>query len=140
VDGRWNLAGRFEEVATARRGVRELLRAAGYDDDTIYLGELATGELVANAMEHGGGSDVQVVLRTAPEAAMLTVTNEGSTFVTPPIDLRTHSFADRGRGLAILSAFGCTLVVDGPHSERCAVTLTLPARHAGAHGSVASRA
>ena len=140
MDGRWNLAGRFEEVATARRGVRELLRAAGYDDETVHLGELATGELVANAMEHGDGADVQVVLRTAADTAMLTVTNEGPLFAAPVIDLRTHSFADRGRGLAMLSAFGCTLVVDGPLAERCAVTVTLPARAAGTQGSVASRA
>jgi anti-sigma regulatory factor (Ser/Thr protein kinase) len=126
VNGRWRLEGRLEEVATARHGVRALLRGAGLDEDTIALAELATGELVANALEHGGGEEIEVALEAGPGGLVLTVINQGPVFPAPLVDLRTHGTAERGRGLAILSAFGCDVAIGHPKPSRCAVTARIP--------------
>jgi len=126
VEERWRLEARLDEVAIARRGVRKALTCAGVDADLVALGELATGELVANAMEHGRGSTVDVALRTCPESVVLAVTNEGAAFERSFPTAAFLQDAERGRGLALLAAFGCDLLIACTPPRHCTVTARIP--------------
>ena len=124
MEGSLRLPARFEVAATARYVVRALLAAADAPDDALAL--TAAGELIANAMDHGLGSIVDVVLRVLPDAAVLAVTNVGPAFERRPAMLSAMMCEERGRGLALLAAFGCLLSVEHSDGDHCTVTATVP--------------
>ena len=126
MEGSLRLPARFEIAATARHVVRALLAAADAPDDAMALAELAAGELIANAMDHGLGTNVDVALRVLPDAAVLAVTNVGPAFDRRPAVLSSMMCEERGRGLALLIAFGCVLSVEHSEVDRCTVTATVP--------------
>ncbi len=116
----------FAEVAKARHAVRTLLTTTGAPETAVSLAELAAGELVSNAIDHGSGSVVEVSLRTAEGAAILAVTNDGPAFALRTADLPALVFEERGRGLALLVELGCTLAVARNETNRCTVTAAVP--------------
>ncbi len=126
MEGSLRLPARFEVAATARHVVRALLAASQASDEAVSLAELAAGELIANAMDHGLGTIVDVALRVLPDAAVLAVTNVGPVFERCPSTLSTMMCEERGRGLALLIAFGCVVSVERPAHDRCTVTATVP--------------
>ena len=121
VHGSWRLPARFDQVATARRTVRTLLSTAGTSDYELFLMELATGELLANAVEHGTGSFVDLKLQVLFDGAVLVVKNEGSPFERHAVDMTTMGFGESGRGLALLVAMGFAISVECGRG-RCTVT------------------
>jgi len=120
------LPARIDEISTARHAVRTLMVAAAASADVLALTEMATGELVANAIDHGTGPVVDVALRLLKDVVILAVTNDGPLFERRRVDLTTMMHEERGRGLAILAAFGCTISIDCPTSNRCTVTAIVP--------------
>jgi anti-sigma regulatory factor (Ser/Thr protein kinase) len=122
----WRIPARFEELSAIRRAVRAQLAAAGGDDESVRLGELAAGEIVGNAIDHGSGAEVDVDLTVASGTAILTVINEGSAFTPVDVHLPRMHHQERGRGIAILRAFGCDVQVDCPAHGRCRVRVELP--------------
>ena len=136
MEGSLRLPARFEVAATARYIVRALLAAADAPDDAMSLAELAAGELIANAMDHGLGTIVDVALRVLPDAAVLAVTNVGPVFERHPAKLSNMMCEERGRGLALLVAFGCVLSVEHSEKNCCTVTATVPINALGSNAAV----
>jgi len=122
----WRIPARFEELSAIRRAVRAQLAAAGGDDEAVGLAELAAGEIVGNAIDHGNGHEVEVDLTVATGKAVLVVTNEGPAFTPVDVHLPAMHHQERGRGIAILRAFGCAVEVDCPDHGRCRVRVELP--------------
>jgi signal transduction histidine kinase len=97
------------EPAAAAAGGALLLEwtgaAADVDGDRLRLAQ-ATGNLIANAIEHGGGV-VGVRGRAAPGAVRIEVIDSGPGLPAPVAELARrarHGRGDRGRGLAIAAA------------------------------------
>jgi PAS domain S-box-containing protein len=120
------IASRFDEIVKVRRAVRALVVNADLPRETVELVELATGELVANAVDHGKGSLIDVSLRVLAASVVVAVTNDGSAFERKTADLSAMIYAERGRGLAILTAMGCTIAIEQTDAARCTVTATVP--------------
>jgi signal transduction histidine kinase len=95
--------------SAAARGSQLRMRWSGPDGfvrgDRLRLAQ-ATGNLIANAIEHGGG-DVEVRGRLGPEGARIEVRDDGPGLSAPVAELigrgRT-SRSPRGRGLRIANA------------------------------------
>ena len=69
--------------------------------------EAIIGELLSNAVLHGGGR-IRAIIRSAPSDAFVTVCDEGPTFVlTRPRSLGKANSAldEHGRGMHIITAF-----------------------------------
>ena len=62
-----------ETIRAARRFVRDGLEAITTDRQTLADVELATSELVSNAIEYGSGDDYQVVIATTGERFVIEV-------------------------------------------------------------------
>lgn len=86
-----------DAVRTARLWVRDVLREAGITD--VELAELATSELVANAVQHGSAPR-SVVVRSAGQRARVEV-RDGSPELPPPAGSTGRPWS----GLAIVDAF-----------------------------------
>lgn len=121
----WRLPARFENVSTVRREISSVAAEAGAAPDDVALVELAAGELVANAMEHGDGESVEIAMRVRPDSAVIAVTNIGAAFERRTIELGEMGLEENGRGLAILAAFGCTVTIE-PARDACTVTAQIP--------------
>jgi PAS domain S-box-containing protein len=120
------IAARLDEIIKARRAIRTLVVNADLPRETVDLVELVTGELVANAVEHGVGTLVDVALRMFAGSVVVAVTNEGPVFERETAELATMIYNERGRGLAILAAMGCALTIERIDEGRCTVTATVP--------------
>ena len=119
------IAARLDEIVRVRRAIRSLVANADLPRETIELVELVTGELVANAVEHGSGSLIDVALRILSGSIILAVTNDGPVFERGTSDLASMIFAERGRGLALLTALGCVMTVEATDESRCTVTANI---------------
>ncbi|GAC1307745.1 MAG: hypothetical protein NVS2B3_04340 [Vulcanimicrobiaceae bacterium] len=117
---------RYEDVSRSRSAIRERVAACGAPHDAVALAELAAGELVGNAVDHGNGAAVEVVMQTFADRAVIEVTNAGELFERPSKPFEEMLFEQHGRGLALLTAFGCQLSVHAPEPGRCTVTATIP--------------
>jgi anti-sigma regulatory factor (Ser/Thr protein kinase) len=116
---------RLRDIAYARRAVKSLAKNADVPRDLADVLELATGELVANAVEHGSGVWIDVGLSITAGGAELIVTNDGPVFERSTAKLSEMILAERGRGLAILDALGFRVAVERDSFDRCCVTASL---------------
>jgi anti-sigma regulatory factor (Ser/Thr protein kinase) len=100
----WCLASGDPAAAVdARRAFRaEIERHAGAGSD-LAGAELIFAELLANVVRHAVGP-AQVFLRWRGSRATLTVTDAGGGFRGPPATALPEPTAERGRGLALVSA------------------------------------
>lgn len=102
-----------ETIRAARRFVRERAEATAIDPQTLADVELATSELVTNAIEYGSGDDYQVAIASAGDRFVIEVksTNAGATLDMPaewsPSDPETPS----GRGLSLVKALSSNVWV-----------------------------
>ncbi|MER5384267.1 ATP-binding protein [Streptomyces sp. NPDC002688] len=89
-----------QRVPQMRRLVEARLRSCGLEG-VIGPFLLVTSELVTNALQHGTGSAVSLLLSCGPNSATLTV-NDGSPRCP---QLQTpHVYAESGRGLYIVAS------------------------------------
>lgn len=92
----------------ARRHVRDTARAWSLPQGAADELESITGELVANALEHGGGHTITVAWALAAETFTISVTDEGGRSAAVPIPapppLPRSPEEERGRGLLITDA------------------------------------
>jgi anti-sigma regulatory factor (Ser/Thr protein kinase) len=94
-----DLPGATSAVTTARAAVRDILFRWGYRDEAcVQLAELITGELVANAVRHAGGTSTLTVSADR-STVTLTVTDESP---VPPAPRPPDDTG--GRGLMIVEA------------------------------------
>lgn len=111
--------------------------------DRLRLAQ-ALGNLLANAVEHGGG-DVRVRGELRGGHARITVDDDGPGLPAPVTELARRPRAGRGargRGLAIavsIAAAHAGSVAAAPVSRGGRIVLTLPAREAGSAGSAHRR-
>jgi anti-sigma regulatory factor (Ser/Thr protein kinase) len=117
---------RLRDIAYARRAVKSLAKNANAPRELGDVLELATGELVANAVEHGSGVWIDVGLSVTAGGAELIVTNDGPAFERSTAKLSEMILAERGRGLAILEALGFRVTIERDAFDRCCVTAALP--------------
>ena len=93
-----------------------LARAAGWPDADVTRVVVALGETVSNAVEHGSGQEVSVVIDAAPAAVTVRVADGGG---GPPAARLTAArlpadpLATGGRGLYIQSRLADAVAVDG---------------------------
>jgi anti-sigma regulatory factor (Ser/Thr protein kinase) len=120
----------------ARQAVRQILAAWGLDHLADDAGLLAS-ELIANAVEHGGGRPVDLYLRRyATPAGQAGISCEiTDTSHTLPRTGPADPGRERGRGLAIVTALATRSgVTAGPDGKTAWFTLTTgpaaPARQA----------
>jgi anti-sigma regulatory factor (Ser/Thr protein kinase) len=94
-----------ESIRAARRFVREGGEAITIDAQTLADIELATSELVSNAIEHGTGDEYQVVIATTGGRFIVEVTSGHSgTILSSPAEWTTsrpEMLSGRGLGLVI---------------------------------------
>jgi len=85
----------------ARRFLRDRLRVAGVDDDTVDTAELCLSELVTNSILHGGGrTEVQIAL---DDELTVSVRDEGGPLGGPAApDLDEDPLRVHGRGLQLV--------------------------------------
>jgi anti-sigma regulatory factor (Ser/Thr protein kinase) len=86
--------------------MRDTARAWGLPQGAADDLESITGELVANALEHGDGHTITVAWALAAETVMISVTDEGDcrTAPLPAPPLPPNPEQERGRGLLITDA------------------------------------
>lgn len=105
--GLLTLPGRdLASASAARRHVRDTARAWGLPQRAVDDLESVTGELVANALEHGEGHTITVACAFTAETATISVTDEGDDR-TAPLPAPPHPPSpeqERGRGLLITDA------------------------------------
>ncbi|MGX5214888.1 ATP-binding protein [Streptomyces violaceus] len=96
----------FASAPAARRHVRDTARAWSLPQGTADDLESITGELVANALEHGDGHTITVAWTLGAETATISVTDEGAyrTDPLPPPPRPPGPEQERGRGLLITDA------------------------------------
>lgn len=105
-----------ESAAAARRVVRQLAPADGWDEDAVDTAELLVSELVTNAVTHGR-SDIRVQVASSPDRLLVEVADENDRL---PEVLPRDPDALSGRGLQLVEvaadAWGCHRVdgTDGP--------------------------
>ncbi|MBR8642070.1 ATP-binding protein [Streptomyces tuirus] len=75
----------------ARRHMRDTARAWGLPQGAADDLESITGELAANALEHGGGHAITVAWSVADDTVAISVTDEGAATARPPFP-RRHPF------------------------------------------------
>jgi signal transduction histidine kinase len=125
----------FRPLALARGvdlGLRWRGKPAVVHADRLRLAQ-ATGNLIANAIEHGEGN-VELHGRAGAHGLEIEVTDAGRGLSSPVADLVAHARAGRGRrgrGLAIAAEVaerhGGSLMADGDDA-RSSVSLSIPLR------------
>ncbi|MDM7853833.1 ATP-binding SpoIIE family protein phosphatase [Cellulomonas alba] len=109
-DARLDIPAVPSRLASVRSWVSAWASAAGLDELESMVLVLAASEAAANSIEHGYGGaatgDVRLELRLRGAAVTLTVADDGH-WLSPARDV-----ADRGRGLAMVSAGGARVTVD----------------------------
>lgn len=107
--------------------------------DRLRLAQ-ATANLVANAMEHGGGGRIEVSVRSVGDRVAVEVTDEGPGLPASLAELTARARAgrgSRGRGLAIVSDIAQRhggSVATAPTSRGARLVLELPAWRANVTG------
>jgi anti-sigma regulatory factor (Ser/Thr protein kinase) len=91
-----------EAAALARRTVRDVLRSWRLDSTMGFDAQLATSELVSNAIRHGG-HHVRLVLELTHEWLRISVSDGSSTL---PSQRPGEDDGEGGRGLLILASLG----------------------------------
>ncbi|MFC9129237.1 ATP-binding protein [Streptomyces sp. NPDC057099] len=106
--GLLTLPGRdFASAPAARRHMRDTARSWGLPQGAADDLESITGELVANALEHGDGNTITVAWALAAETITISVTDQGGYRAAPvptPPHLPPNPDQERGRGLLITDA------------------------------------
>jgi len=99
-------AAKTETIHAARQFVRNLGEAIEIQPPTLDDIELATSELVSNAIEHGSGDDYQIRLATSSNRFVIEVisTHNGTTLGTPTEWTTSDPELPTGRGLGLVSA------------------------------------
>ena len=100
------LPSQHDQNAAARRWVSDCL--IGCSAEQIDSAVLAAAELVANAVDSGTGSTVDVEVRRSADRVRIAVSNPGESF--EPTNWVHRPEADRGRGLHIVRSLGDTTV------------------------------
>jgi serine/threonine-protein kinase RsbW len=125
----WSMPALPETVQVSRRRIIELLREAGWDDESIGYAALMTTELVTNVVEHAG---TPYTLTIELEPQLVRVDVRDASLALPTVGTCVPE-AERGRGLALVAElshrWGCE-PVDGGKSVWFE-TLTTPARGRG---------
>lgn len=110
-DARLDVPAEPSRLASVRAWVSAWASAVGLDAHESMVLVLAASEAAANSIEHGytGGrtGEVRLGLRLRGAAVTLTVEDDGR-WVRP-----ARNVADRGRGLAMVSAGGARVAVEG---------------------------
>lgn len=123
-----------ESARAARRFVTEFFRQAGADPHTIAELELIVSELVTNAVEHGSGADVSVVVDASdPRSWGLNVVSHTSGDEVPELSAHSWQIASisqrSGRGLGIVRELSDDVDADwhdGRFTVGCRRSRTLP--------------
>jgi anti-sigma regulatory factor (Ser/Thr protein kinase) len=113
------------EAEWLRPAFIQYLRRRGREDDDYAGAELIFGELIANVIRHAPG---EITVRVDWEEngnALLSVTDGGPGFVLRHV-ARADPFAEDGRGLFLISAFGQALHVRRAAGGGCCVSVQLP--------------
>ena len=88
------------------------MRAAGFDDDTVYAVAVAMEEAIVNAHKHGNGADerkkIEIDWDVTPQRVKVTVEDEGDGF--DPADLPDPCLPENiekpsGRGVMMMRHF-----------------------------------
>lgn len=87
-------------ATTARHDVRKILSSWPCRDITGDA-ELVTTELVANAVQHGGGTDVEMCVAMTEESVEISVTDSSA---SPPSAVTADDESEDGRGLLLVQA------------------------------------
>ena len=118
----------LENVSHSRIAIRNWLAKLPLPmpQPLVALAELVAGELVANAVDHGNGIAVEVSVELKAGFAVIAVTNDGPLFAPAPKPFEEMLFEERGRGLALVTTFGCEMDVRANEANRCTVTATVP--------------
>jgi anti-sigma regulatory factor (Ser/Thr protein kinase) len=93
------------EVSTGRRYVSDLLESEGVDNDGIVL---AVSELLTNAVDHGGGPVMNLLLAAADDRIHIEVTDAGGTPESPILQPADDPDEEHGRGLNIVAALSAS--------------------------------
>jgi signal transduction histidine kinase len=130
--GAWSACAEGRKVTLEVRGTAESARVLG---DRLRLAQ-ATGNLLANAIEHGGG-DVEVRARAEGTRVKIEVTDSGPGLPAPVAELARGAVrgnGTRGRGLAIASAIADShggRLAAAPCESGARLVLELPLVRAG---------
>ncbi len=113
----------------ARQQLRDALTQHGLSE-LAPDAELLTSELVANAAEHAGGTQIDLLVRehttTDGRTSITCEITDQSQYLPKPRPAGEH--AERGRGLAIVTALATESGIrGGPKGKTCWFTLTTPA-------------
>ncbi|HEY0614685.1 MAG TPA: ATP-binding SpoIIE family protein phosphatase, partial [Candidatus Elarobacter sp.] len=113
--------------ANARREAGDLIERWTGRDDARFAGELAFGELVANAVRHAPGF-VHVLASTDGDGVAQLVVEDGGAGFTPHGGL-PDSFAESGRGLALVRSVAEDVRIErsARGGTRVTVTFGVPA-------------
>lgn len=114
VLGTWQIPLTKDAVAEARQHVSELARCVLQYSSQIDDVKLMTGELLANAHEHGGCDTAKIVVRANACTVLVEVHDQGTNFKQPSIS--DDPLAERGRGLFLVAAFATSWGIE--HDSR----------------------
>lgn len=119
-----SLSAETTNVPVARRFVRSALARYRDDDGLVKDLELMSSELVTNAIEHGGGDEVDVIVACDGDRVHLSVTSRGNLDQVDPAATWTVADVDSltGRGLGIVRALADRVNVS---REAGALTITV---------------
>lgn len=106
VLGEWPIERVVSAVPDARHHVRSLIEhAIGYGG-LVGDVELMAGELLSNAVDHGGGDKAHILVSADAGAIRVEVRDAGTKAL--PESHRPALMGERGRGLLIVAAFATT--------------------------------
>lgn len=107
----WRIPLTREAARAARHHVRELAERNGYGDRADGV-ETAAGETLANAVLHGNGDKVHVLVTTTGRTLRVEVHDEGTGKIGKAA---TGLTAETGRGMRMVAAFTdkCDITQDG---------------------------
>jgi anti-sigma regulatory factor (Ser/Thr protein kinase) len=103
-------------LSRARRVTRDVAGEALGDDRAADVA-LATSELVTNALEHGSGGPVEIVVTAAGGAVEISITSSSGAVPVPPAQRRAPASQVRGRGLQIVAAVADHVVISGEDGQ-----------------------
>lgn len=102
----WRMARKPESVPEGRHTIAALVRKTLGYGDASERAELCASELLTNALEHGAGPEIEIVVTVTEDAVRVTVHDDGGTgrIAAPGHDDLTGRRVDNGRGLFIVDA------------------------------------
>jgi anti-sigma regulatory factor (Ser/Thr protein kinase) len=96
----WSIPRNADYVPDARRHVRKLAETVFGYGDRAYDVEVCASETLSNAVRHGGGDEVQIIVCADETTLGIEITDEGSGGLPQP----QSEAAESGRGLLIVAA------------------------------------